>query len=440
MAPARSFADWRALALVMVLAAAGLGGAPRAHAQATGQSGWTLCNQTSFIVEAAIGRPERGQNIVSGWTRLRPGECRLALTGQLQRGVHYLYGRTSSAHRGGQRQWGGPGVLCVSPREEKFQHRNPENCVIAKLEERGFREVRINKRDNWRTFFAEAEPFSMARARAAGIQRLLADAGYDNRGGSADPRRTAAAIGRFRDDVRLPANATEDQMIDQLEQLARKRADRVGLLLCNSTNARLMTAVARRRGEGWESRGWWPIAPGACARTIDDPLVQNVYYLHAIMEAREGERYLAAPGDTFCTARTRFAIIGRRDCDKRFYDTSIFVPINPPANSEGLRVLLTDREFLAPGLKPRRVELPQLAGDDAVTIVDGGTDGRQRRAPRGAGGVPTEGDSEGAAAATTDRGQPQRTQGTVRDMVGPQRPPRPAQPPQSQSPPTTAPP
>ena len=46
----------------------------QAEAQ-SGASGWEVCNETSYIIEAATARHE-GQGVtVQGWTRLRPGAC-----------------------------------------------------------------------------------------------------------------------------------------------------------------------------------------------------------------------------------------------------------------------------------------------------------------------------------------------------------------------------
>ena len=64
-----------------------------ARAQA-GPSGWTVCNQTSYILETATGRPEGKAVLVAGWLRLLPGECRTAAAAPLTRGVHYIYART----------------------------------------------------------------------------------------------------------------------------------------------------------------------------------------------------------------------------------------------------------------------------------------------------------------------------------------------------------
>lgn len=355
-----------ALALVAVLAVAVLR-PERSEAQpsARAANGWTLCNETSYVLEAATGRPEGRANVVQGWFRLRPGECRLAVAAPLARGTHFLYARTSSAHRGGRRQWGGDAVLCVDP-NASFMVENPPRCEQHTLEERGFRRVQINRRDNWRTSFSEAEPYTLTRARAFGLQRLLADAGYqtrNNRGG-VDLRLTAQAIAQFRAAARLGANATDQQLIDALEIAARRRADQLGLTLCNRTNGRVWTAIARRRSEGWESRGWWPLGPGGCARTIDEALLQDSYYVYAALETPEGDRYLSAPGVPFCTSPARFAILGRDECEARYYDTALFSPM-PSGGRSGLVVEFLNRDFLRAGQQPRRLDAARVAGDTA---------------------------------------------------------------------------
>lgn len=338
-------------------------------------NGWQICNETSFVLEAATGRPDGRAIVVQGWTRLRPGECRLTVNAPLARGTHYLYARTSIAHRGGRRQWGGDARLCVDS-GDSFTIENPPQCTAQGLEERRFRRVQINKRDSWRTIFAEAEPYTLTRARQAGMQRLLIDAGYDIREGrrGVDPRRIAQAIAQFRASARLAPNATEDQMIDALETAARRRADQVGLTLCNRTHGRLWTAVARRRGEGWESRGWWSLAPGGCVRTIDDVLVQDAYFVHAALESREGPRYLAAGGEPFCTSPARFAVLGREHCDTRYYETTLFTPISA-RDRDGLVVDFEERDFLEAGVAPRQLAPLQTNAPDVVAVREGSARG-----------------------------------------------------------------
>lgn len=349
------------LALVGVALAGSLTPPTSASAQQNRANGWQICNETSFVLEAATARPDGRAILVQGWTRLRPGECRTAVAAPLARGTHYLYARTSSAHRGGRRQWGGDARLCVDP-SSSFTIENPPQCAAMGLEERRFRRVQINKRDSWRTSFAEAQPFTLSRARQAGMQRLLDDAGYEigqNRRG-ADPRRIAQAIAQFRANARLAPNAGEDQMIDALETAARRRAGQVGLTLCNRTRGRVWTAIGRRRGEGWESRGWWPLNPGGCVRTIDEELLQEVYYVYAGLETPDGVRLLSA-GSPFCTSPARFAIIGRESCEHRYYQTTLFAPI-PRRDRSGLVLDFEDSDFLEPGAQPRVLQSTQSEG------------------------------------------------------------------------------
>jgi uncharacterized membrane protein len=359
-----------ALAALIVLP---LAFANHAHAQ-QGQrvaAGWSVCNETSYVLEAASGRPDGRAILVQGWVRLRPGECRLAVGAPLARGTHYLYARTSTAHRGGRRQWGGDATLCVDP-GSSFAIENPPQCTTMGLEERRFRRVQINKRDTWRTSFAEAQPYTLPRARAAGIQRLLVDAGYEIREGrgGADPRRIAQAIAQFRAAARLQPNATEDQLIDALETAARRRSDQVGLTLCNRTHGRVWTAIARRRGEGWESRGWWQLNPGGCVRTLDESLLQDVYYVHAALETDQGTRLLAAGGEPFCTSPARFAILGREACEDRYYDTALFSGINAH-DRDGLVVEFEERDFLEAGERPRQARQLETGGADVVNTPEG---------------------------------------------------------------------
>jgi uncharacterized membrane protein len=383
MAQARWFpkALIAAVLLALIGAGASLFGVARAQA---GPNGWSLCNDTSYVIEVSTGRPEGKAVLVSGWLKLRPGECKLAANAPLTRGVHYSFARTSSAHRGGRRQWGGPARLCVDP-QNAFAIENPPNCQAMGLEERTFREVRINKRDSWKTSFAEAEPYTLASARSAGIQRLLADAGYDTASPAGyDPRRVASSIARFKAERNLGDNATSEQLIDALESSARKRAEAVGLTLCNRTAGRVWASIARRLGEGWESRGWWALGPGGCARTIDDPLIQSMYFVDAILESPQGERALAAGGESFCTSPAKFAIIGREKCQPREYDTGLFTPISSQGR-EGMVVEFFDRDFLSPGAKAKQLDLPKMG--DTIVAAEGG---RAGFAPSSASGADTE--------------------------------------------------
>ncbi len=324
-----------ALAVVIVFGILpGLALTPGARAQvdaADTPRGWSLCNATSFIVEAAIGRPETGGVIVQGWTKLRPGSCDLALPGPLQPGIHFLYARTSDAHRGGARHWGGDHALCVDP-TGSFQIENPPSCTDFGLEERRFSPVLIERRSDWQTTLTETDRYTLEKAKAAGLQRLLIDAGIFN--GRIDgllQRRTRSAIGDFLAENNLPADTPDDDLIDLLEMSAIERARTVGFSLCNRTSERIWSAIARRRGDEWESRGWWPLEAGGCARVIDESLVHSDFYVYGEKESPTGEvETLTRATESFCVARAKFAVTGRDNCEASLYRTALFAKAPTP--------------------------------------------------------------------------------------------------------------
>lgn len=324
-------------------------GAP-GSAQSTG-NGWELCNQTSFVLEAATGRPEGASAVVEGWTRLRPGECRVAIQGPLKPGIYFVFARSSKAHRGGQRIWNGDIPLCVDP-NGSFAVENPSSCAAMGLEQRGFQAVRIDKRSSSMTF-KETDLYNKGgqSAQNAGIQRLLDDAGI-----SADVvdgylgRESRTAITAFLAEKKLPANTGNIDLIDILEDVARNRALEVGMMLCNRTTNRITAAIARRRPDGWESRGWWTLDAGLCVRTVDESLIAAPHYVFAEMETPQGMRYLTGAETVFCTSRSKFAILGREDCEARRFRQATFVETAVPEDGK-LVYEFFDRAFAAPKQK-----------------------------------------------------------------------------------------
>lgn len=303
-----------------------------AAAQAN-SDGWEVCNETSYIIEASTGRYEGQGVVVEGWTRLRPGACEKVVEGTLQPGIHYLFGRSSTAHRGGRKVWAGKSKLCIDP-TGSFAVENIPDCSVMGLEAREFRPVLIENSKRWRTSFTETNKRNLEQASAAGVQRLLDNAGvYSGRIDGYLGRKTRAAIGDFLSSKGLDASTSDADLMDILEQTAIERARNVGLTFCNRTNKRIWSAMARRRGEGWESRGWWLLEAGGCARVIDEPLLQAGLFAYAEMESGDGEiRTLTRGSDTFCVSKAKFAITGREACEEAAYRTGRFVATPAPVN------------------------------------------------------------------------------------------------------------
>ena len=321
-------------------------------APARAETGWKLCNDTSFVLEAATGRPEGRGVIVEGWTRIRPGDCETAVKGALRPGIMFVFARSSSAHRSGQRTFRGEVPLCVDPRGS-FAVDSSSTCSQMGLVKVGFKPVKIDTPNSWTTHFREAENYDQQgqSAQSAGLQRLLDDAGIDS-----VPidgflgRKSRAAIDGLLAQRRMPAAQPADfwKVIDLLEDVARNRSLDVGMLLCNRTDNRIWAAIARRRSEGWESRGWWSLEANQCVRTVDESLISTPHYVFGEMETQPGTRHLKGAAAIFCTsARAVFAIVGREKCKDRQYRDSTFAETTTPEDGK-LVYEFFDRNFGPP--------------------------------------------------------------------------------------------
>jgi len=330
------------------LAAAALGFLQSSPAHAAKAQGWVVCNATSYILQTAVARPQGNKQIVEGWIRMRPGECRQAVRAPLNRGNFLLFAQSAPVHRGGQQIWAGDRQLCVDSRPN-FSFENPKDCGAMGLVRRLGRLVQINDRDNWTTWLMEADIGSLSAARAAGVSRLLEDAGYESRraDGSLRQRSGAEMLAKFLQDAHLPQGASHPQVVDVLETYAKRQRQNSGLKVCNRAKAKAWTAVAQRKSDGWETRGWWSLAPGTCAKVINDTLYQPVYYVHSVLESPTGDRQIAAANAPFCVGRSQFVIVGQENCEQRYYQTAAFFSVSPQGRT-GLTVDLPESSFGPP--------------------------------------------------------------------------------------------
>lgn len=304
-----------------------------------------ICNETSFIVEAALGwaTPDR-EIAVEGWTRIRPGEC-------VETGPSIdpdsdepllFYARSTAAYLGGVREWGGQLDLCVGASD--FAVEGVSDCDALGLDRRGFDILRGEHR--FRTILVEPADFG-EDAQEAGTQRLLRDAGYDIRSiDGLEGRRTTRAISAFVQAESLPRTPPRPELIDALEAAALRRNAEAGLILCNETEGRIAVALGRERDEVWEARGWWRLDAGGCARLIADHLTQANAFYYA---ERTGELGGTLQGGTeeFCFSPSRFVAEGRDDCTGRGYSSAGFRQIPEPLDGTS-RIELTIADFRIP--------------------------------------------------------------------------------------------
>ena len=102
-----------------------------------------VCNETSFMVEAAKAWRTPTGLAVEGWARIAPGGC--AEIGPSTSSDQYLYARTTRAYLGGVREWRGSLDICVD--ETDFAFEGVADCETLGLETRKFRQLTDAERD-----------------------------------------------------------------------------------------------------------------------------------------------------------------------------------------------------------------------------------------------------------------------------------------------------
>ena len=337
MAPAHLFIKF---GLAATLLTAGIS----AQAQdASPDSGWQVCNETSFILHTASAYTVAGKSTSSGWLTLFSGECSKidAPIGA----ARFLYAESSSAHQGGIREWKGSVTHCALSTDFKSDPELP--CDLQNLETRAFFAVDPAEQ---RTSLVEPSDYG-AKAEAAGTQRLLMDAGYSASKVDGNPgRQTNRALSKFLKDKKMDGSATSRDKFMALEETAIARQTDVGVVVCNGADMRMWTAIAHRENAGWETRGWWPIEPNSCARPHTTTIKNLDPHIFALLEA-EGDdatdlilKSESAVPAQFCIAESRFATLERENCADRGYRPASFRPLDK--SKDGVQVNLNADDFV----------------------------------------------------------------------------------------------
>ena len=99
-------------------------------------------------------------------------------------------------------------------------------------------------------------------------------------------------------------------------------------------------AVARAAGDGYETRGWWRIAPGGCAQTLSAQLTSNETYVYAQLIDADALRPLAGGTEAFCIPPARFTSQTRSECTNSGFQPALFRAA--PAPEDGGSVMRLD--------------------------------------------------------------------------------------------------
>ncbi|MGZ5999185.1 MAG: DUF1036 domain-containing protein, partial [Rhizomicrobium sp.] len=139
-----------------------------------------ICNRTSYVLYAATAAETPSEFASQGWTRLVPGACQSALSGALTAMAYYVYARSSEAHAGPARAWGGTRPICV--KDVDFTSRDSvsaHECQSDNFFTLSFAAIDTHHLTSWIMTLSETAAIAtLDEARTAGQKRLLKDLGY----------------------------------------------------------------------------------------------------------------------------------------------------------------------------------------------------------------------------------------------------------------------
>jgi uncharacterized membrane protein len=244
-----------------------------------------------------------------------PGECQVARKEPLTAQSYLVHARSSMAHSGPARAWGGNQPVCV--KDGNFVLKQPaakSSCTddsfplpFATLDNHGTRV--------WTMNFDEQPVMTLTEAQLAGVKRLLKDNGYPITQIDGKPdHATGIALNDFRSRMHFNPNAGNAELFQTLESEARKKIAPAGYTVCNDGRDTMLVALGQMDGGKTVSRGWWTVTQGACARAMTMPLASDAIYLLA---QRKSGGALVGGSQRFCTAATAFEIEGNQNCAGR---------------------------------------------------------------------------------------------------------------------------
>lgn len=272
-----------------------------------------LCNQTSYILYSAVGQATKTELDVHGWMRIVPGDCATVVDGKLNKPAYFLYARTSQAHSGPVRAWGGTVQICARDTNFSTKTKLPiKNCPGADFYRMPFAVIDRRGKTSWQTTFTESHDIkSLHDARHAGVNRLLTDLGY--RVNVPGDRARDLALDDFHKRMKLGADASDSDLFAAMETEAMKAAAPAGYTVCNQSDEPLSVAIGVPKGKSVNTRGWWQVAQGGCAHLLTDPLKTDRVYLLA---EGKNKRLVATGASKLCVAETEFEIVTGGHCAK----------------------------------------------------------------------------------------------------------------------------
>jgi uncharacterized membrane protein len=302
-----------------------------------------ICNRMSYVVEAAIGIDEKSATATRGWFRIDPAACRVVLQGALTADRVLLNARALSVYGSSPIPQNGTDTLCVA--QDNFVIAAARQCRAGQTPAQ-FTQITPTQTDdgNLVAYLAEDSEYDDEQARLAGIQRLLAIAGYDAAPiDGVDGPKTQAALSSFLRSRGLSADAGQSPNLFTTMIEAAQKPSATGLTWCNDTPHRVMAAVATDDGKAITSRGWYRIDPGKC---VHPDVTGQPKQIFSFAEAVDGENRAIRLKDKplnwggnkqICTRESKFEINEQGDCATRGLAAIGFAPVDMSGGGKTLR-------------------------------------------------------------------------------------------------------
>ena len=270
-----------------------------------------LCNQTSFVLRAAVAFKGAQDYVSAGWFSIFPGFCRAVIEKPLTENTYYIHARTISGHTGPMHHWAGDDRFCVAPND--FDITGAGECDKRGYDAAYFYAVDVGNAKTWTTTFTEPAAFELEKAQILGTQRLLADLGYlsfdsmDGYMGHSSVRAIdvySRAVGKS-----FPAGASLE-LTRALASSAEERSKGVGFEICNRSQYAAWAAIGTPLGSQVSTRGWYEIKPAQCIKPIISRLNASFLYAYAETVDSAPKKLFWHGNDKLCVNDVMFELVG----------------------------------------------------------------------------------------------------------------------------------
>ncbi len=294
-----------------------------------------MCNETSYFLRVSTAIRSGGAARSQGWRLITPGSCENSEIEIGKTSEAYVHAVSDPTHIGPGLIFDGRERFCTDAVENDFQIDGRRECRSRGFREASFAPIDLRGKSPTVTF-SESDDYSKQQARAAALQRLLQENGYDiARIDGVAGRNTDRLKNQYLADRGLSASLSTSAVLSKLfDDLARKRDDR-GLKICNKTPHLVWAATGQVTQNGFASRGWLRIDPAACILAVNAALTERFYFAYAeAVDSNgtiilEGGRQKIWNGDfDMCGKTTRFVINGTSDCIERGFERFAFQRID----------------------------------------------------------------------------------------------------------------